>query len=154
MWYYKHYRCFLNLLSPIYYHSPNLNICCKTLQTLLTIKFQRVFKKLFKRISITWYFKNGINVRIDKFFWGGENLPKKDILFFPQYIVRSNHRKVLYEVTVLNLWSKTSIANIWNKPKDDHTQKVSRRTNKLISTFCKNGPPQKCHVNVIWDTVM
>ena len=27
-----------------------------------------------------------------------------EILFFPQYIVRSNHRKVLYEITVLHLW--------------------------------------------------
>ena len=34
-------------------------------------------------------------------------MSKNDILFFPQCIVISNHRKVLYKIGVLDLWSKT-----------------------------------------------
>ena len=45
-------------------------------------------------------FQKGINRHVDRFFWGDQNLLKKDILFFPKYIVRSNHRKVLYEIAV------------------------------------------------------
>ena len=33
-----------------------------------------------------------------------------------------------------------------NKSRDDHTQKVSRRT-ELVFTFYNTHPPQKCHVN-------
>ena len=102
--YYKHYRCFLD------YHSPNLNRFWKTLSslvTLLTIRLHRVCNKLFKRIFITWCFKNGINRGIGRFFWRDRYLSKKDILFSLQYYVKSNHRKVLYKITVLCLWSKT-----------------------------------------------
>ena len=109
-WYYKHYWCFLNLLSPIYYHSPNTNRFWKTLSslvTLLTIRLHRVCNKLFKRIFITWCFKNGINRGIGRFFWADQYLSKKDILFFLQYYVKSNHRKMLYKIIVLYLWSKT-----------------------------------------------
>ena len=53
-----------------------------------------------------------------------------------------------------HLYSNTSIVNFWNKPRDDHTHKPSWRPNKLIVTFCKTHPPQKCHVNVLHDTVM
>ena len=64
----------------------------------LTVRLQRACNKLFKRIFATWYFKKEINRRVDRFFWGYQILSKKDILFFPQYIVRSNHRRVFYDL--------------------------------------------------------
>ena len=39
-----------------------------SLVTLLSIKLQIVFDKMFERIFITWYFKKRINRRVDRFF--------------------------------------------------------------------------------------
>ena len=89
-----------------------------------------------------------------------------EILFFLQDIVRTNHHKAGWNscATLLvknlkntfqgHLCSNTSFVNIWNKQRGDHTQKASKRTNKLISTFCNTHRPLKGHVNVIHDTVM
>ena len=74
-----------------------------------------------------------------------------EILFFPQCIVRSNHGNEEHEIAVLHVWPKTlkntfwgrlysntSIINIWNKPRGDHTQKASR---KLINWYLLFATP-------------
>ena len=70
--YYKHYLCFVNVLNRIYKHSPNLNICYKTLPplvTLVTIRLQRVCNKLFKIISLLSIYTRGqAFLRVLKFF--------------------------------------------------------------------------------------
>ena len=58
-----------------------------------------------------------------------------------KYILRTS----IFKYSVLSTF-KTSL-------RLDRTQKASRRT-KLRSTFYNAHPAQKCHVNVIRDTVM
>ena len=81
-----------------------------SLVTLLTIKLQRVCKKLFKRIFITWYFKNVINRSIDRFFWGNQNLSKKGILYL--YLYLSLRWNFYYGSD--NFYQTTFISVTWN----------------------------------------
>ena len=84
-----------------------------------------------------------------------------DILFSSQYIVRSSHGKVVYQIAALyfrfknlintfqgRICSNISVVNISHKSRGDHTQKALRKT-KLISTFYSTYLPQKCHANAI-----
>ena len=63
---------------------------------------------MFKRIFIIVFFEENKQTRRQQVFLGGgrgEFFKKEPIA--PQYIVRSSHRKVVYEIAALHLWSKT-----------------------------------------------
>ena len=86
-WYYKHHRCFLNLLSPIYYHSPNLNICCKTLPpynlpyNCVTENSKQIVQKNFHYLV----FQKGEKQVRTQVFLRGSNFFKKRYVFPPIY---------------------------------------------------------------------
>ena len=59
---------------------------------------------MFKRIFIIFFEGNKQTRR--QVFLGGSKFFKKEPIA-PQYIVRSSHQKVVYEIAALHLWSKT-----------------------------------------------
>ena len=85
-----------------------------SLVTLLAIRLQRAYNKLFWRVFITWYCKTRINRSLDKFIWGIQHFLKKGV--FPKYTVRSNRGEILYKIAVLQLWPKTLKNTFYGRP--------------------------------------